>query len=121
MGDDMTSRERVVATLNHEEPDRVPIDFGSNFNTGTNVIAYNRLKKHLGITSLTHSRYVIPMLAAPDLDEGPELLELMGGDVFPLPRLFVDGMPSRDWKPWTLKDDSVCLVPGSFNPVEGEE
>ena len=34
VGDGMTSRERVVATLNHEEPDRVPIDFGSNFNTG---------------------------------------------------------------------------------------
>ena len=44
----------------------------------------------------------------------------MGGDVLPLPRLFADGMASRDWKPWTLKDGSVCLVPGRFDPVEGE-
>jgi hypothetical protein len=26
----MTSRERVLTTLNHEIPDRVPIDFGGN-------------------------------------------------------------------------------------------
>jgi uroporphyrinogen decarboxylase len=121
MDNGMTSRERVVATLNHQEPDRVPIDFGSNFNTGVNVIAYNRLKKHLNLSSPTHCRYVIPMLAAPDLDEGLEVLRLMGGDVLPVPRLFADGMASRDWKPWTLKDGSVCLVPGRFDPVENED
>lgn len=121
MGNDMTSRERVVATLNHEEPDQVPIDFGSNFNTGVNVIAYNRLKKHLGIQSPTHSRYVIPMLAAPELDDGLELLQRMGGDVLPVPRLFVDGLASKDWKPWTLKDGSECLVPGRFDPVENQD
>ncbi|MCP4756518.1 MAG: methyltransferase, partial [Proteobacteria bacterium] len=48
MSGTMTSRERVYATLRHEEPDRVPIDFGGNFNTSVNVIAYNRLKKYLG-------------------------------------------------------------------------
>jgi uroporphyrinogen decarboxylase len=121
MGNAMTSRERVVAALDHEEPDRVPIDFGSNFNTGVNVLAYNRLKKHLGIESPTHSRYVIPMLAAPELDEDLEVLRRMGGDVLPLPRRFVDGMASTDWKPWTLKDGSECLVPGRFDPVEGED
>ncbi|MBL7115096.1 MAG: hypothetical protein ISS35_04965 [Kiritimatiellae bacterium] len=26
----MTSRERVLAAVNHEEPDRVPIDLGGN-------------------------------------------------------------------------------------------
>ena len=51
MGDDMTSRERVVATLNREEPDRVPIDFGSNFNTGVNVIAY-KVHSALGLSFL---------------------------------------------------------------------
>jgi len=45
MSGTMTSRERVYATLRHEEPDRVPIDFASNYNTSVNVIAYNRLKE----------------------------------------------------------------------------
>ncbi len=103
----MTSRQRVVAALNHQEPDRVPIDFGSNYNTSVNVIAYNRLKKHLGVGSPTYMRYTIPMLAAVDLDEGLEVMKLMGGDVLPLPRYFVDGVLTKDWKEWRLKDGSI--------------
>jgi len=45
----MTSRERVVAALNHEEPDRVPIDFGCVASTINNT-AYTRLVKKLGLT-----------------------------------------------------------------------
>ncbi|MBX7260010.1 MAG: methyltransferase, partial [Candidatus Hydrogenedentes bacterium] len=44
----MTSRERVLAALNHEIPDRVPIDLGG-FQTGIHKIAYQRLLEHLGI------------------------------------------------------------------------
>lgn len=49
----MTHRERVLAALNHEEPDHVPIDFGGTFATGINLGAYEELKKHLGIDSPT--------------------------------------------------------------------
>ena len=45
----MTSRERVVMALNHEEADRVPIDFGAMRSTGINACAYNKLKAYLGI------------------------------------------------------------------------
>jgi len=43
----MTSRERVIAALNHREPDRVPIDFGG-FQTGIHREAYRDLTAHLG-------------------------------------------------------------------------
>ena len=33
----MTSRERVLRTLNHEEPDRVPVDMGSSVVSGIMV------------------------------------------------------------------------------------
>jgi uroporphyrinogen decarboxylase len=121
MKNGMTSRERVLAALNHQEPDRVPIDFGSNYNTSVNVIAYNRLKKHLGITSPTYMRYIIPMLAAVDLDEGREVMNMMGGDVLPLPRYHVDGLLTKDWKPWELKDGSIAMVPGRFDPAIKED
>ena len=39
----MTSRERVLKTLNHEEPDRVP------FNLALTVDIYNRLRDFLGL------------------------------------------------------------------------
>ncbi len=45
----MTSRERVLASLNHETPDRVPIDLGG-FQTGIHRIAYEQLLAHLGMT-----------------------------------------------------------------------
>jgi uroporphyrinogen decarboxylase len=120
MKDAMTSRQRVLAALNHQEPDRVPIDFGSNYNTSVNVIAYNRLKRHLGISSPTYMRYTIPMLAAPDLDEDREILRIMGGDVLPVPRYHIDGVLTKDWKEWELKDGSTAMVPGRFNPVVNE-
>ena len=44
----MTSRERVQKTLNHESPDRVPIDLGG-FQTGIHRGAYAALIQHLGI------------------------------------------------------------------------
>jgi uroporphyrinogen decarboxylase len=44
----MTSRQRVLKSLNHEIPDRVPIDLGG-FQTGIHRIAYEQLINHLGI------------------------------------------------------------------------
>ncbi len=44
----MTSRERVLAALNHRQPDRVPIDLGGN-QTGIHKFAYQALLDHLGI------------------------------------------------------------------------
>ncbi|UCG59629.1 MAG: hypothetical protein JSU70_08945 [Phycisphaerales bacterium] len=44
----MTSRERLNKALNHEIPDRVPIDLGG-FQTGIHRIAYAELLAHLGI------------------------------------------------------------------------
>ncbi|MCP4751749.1 MAG: methyltransferase [Proteobacteria bacterium] len=123
----MTSRERVYATLRHEEPDRVPIDFAGNFNTSVNVIAYNRLKKYLGIESPTYVRYLAPMLAAPDLDENLEILRMMGGDVLEFPSHFwgdwKEGLPDGVVGPTTefpLKDGSTCLIPEAAMPVKKE-
>ncbi|MBW1708443.1 MAG: hypothetical protein JRG97_03805 [Deltaproteobacteria bacterium] len=44
----LSSRERVLAALNHEEPDRVPLDLGGNATT-IEAAPYEELKKHLGI------------------------------------------------------------------------
>lgn len=98
----------------------MPIDFGSNYNTSVNVIAYNRLKKHLGMASPTYVRYMGAMLAAADRDETLEMMKRMGGDILPVPRYWTDGVPNKEWKPWTLKDGSQCMVPGNFNPIENE-
>ena len=45
----MNSRERIQTTLNHQEPDKIPLDLGGN-QSGIHVQAYKRLIEHLGIT-----------------------------------------------------------------------
>jgi len=44
----MTSRERVRMALDHQEPDRIPIDLGG-FQTGIHRLAYGSLVDHLGL------------------------------------------------------------------------
>jgi uroporphyrinogen decarboxylase len=45
----MKSRERVLETLEHRQPDRPPRDLGSTTATGIHPVAYHRLKRHLGL------------------------------------------------------------------------
>ena len=52
----MTSRERVLASLNHQQPDRVPIDLSGHRSSGIAAIAYARLRDHLGLPKTAHPR-----------------------------------------------------------------
>ena len=45
----MTSYERVLKALRHQEADRVPFDLGGSVLTGINVHAYKALRKFLGL------------------------------------------------------------------------
>jgi uroporphyrinogen decarboxylase len=45
----LTHRERVLTSLNHQEPDRVPLDFGGIGPSEIVVSAYENLKKYLGV------------------------------------------------------------------------
>jgi len=45
----MTSRERVLAAIRHQEPDRVPYDLSGTPVTGIHHVAYTRLRKALGL------------------------------------------------------------------------
>ncbi len=45
----MISRERVMTTLRHQEPDRIPFDLGSTGSTGINAGTYAKLRALLGL------------------------------------------------------------------------
>lgn len=45
----MTSRERVLAALAHQETDRIPIDLGSTWISTTTIPFYERLKTHFEV------------------------------------------------------------------------
>jgi uroporphyrinogen decarboxylase len=48
---EMTPRQRVWAAVNHQEPDRVPLDIGGGGSTTLVVEAYERLQAHWGLPS----------------------------------------------------------------------
>ena len=110
----MTSRERVRRALNHEETDRVPVDFGASHITGIAAIAYRNLLRHLGWQEDIRVYDVKQQLAQPSL----ALINRMGADVVQLNRLGpTSGMPFLridDWKPGCLTDGSPCLVPADL-------
>jgi uroporphyrinogen decarboxylase len=60
----MTSRERMLAALDHREPDRVPIDLGGN-QTGIHRFAYEALVEHLGISDQVEIMDAVQQLARP--------------------------------------------------------
>lgn len=102
----MTSRERVLAALNHVEPDRVPIDLSGHRSSGIAAIAYPKLREHLGLPARPVRVYdVIQQLAVVDND----VLDRFGVDCIELGRGFA--LDDEDWKPWVLPDGTDCLVP----------
>src|ERR1035437_8810136 len=60
----MTSRERVLKALNHEIPDRIPMDLCGN-QTGIHKNAYLKLIKHLGIQDELKIMDAVQQLAKP--------------------------------------------------------
>ena len=46
----MNGRQRILTTLDHREPDRVPSDLGASFVTGIHHVAYRKLRASLGLT-----------------------------------------------------------------------
>jgi len=75
----LTSRERVLATLNHEKPDRVPIVLGASNATGIKMVTYRRLKKLLNFEAPESYLYDFPELGTALIDE--PILERLHVDV----------------------------------------
>ncbi|MFC1758234.1 uroporphyrinogen decarboxylase family protein [Planctomycetota bacterium] len=113
----MNSRERVLAAINHREPDRVPVDLGGTRQSGIAASTYDQLKSQLGISTPTRVYDVYQMLAEV---ERP-VMERFGADVIGLNRPAVAfGIVNADWKPWRLFDGTAVEVPGGFEPITEE-
>jgi uroporphyrinogen decarboxylase len=112
----MTSRERILAAINHREPDKVPVDLGATPSSGISAIAYNKLKKKIGIGSEPTRVYdVIQQLAQPE----DAILEYFGSDAIDIGRVF--SSESTDWLDTKLPDDSDAQYPSWFKPVMGSD
>lgn len=99
--------------MNHQQPDRVPIDVGGTRQSGIAVSTYLQLKQQLGLTTPTRVYDVYQMLA--ELEQ--PVLDRLGADVVGLNRPAVAfGLRNENWKPWRLFDGSEVQMPGGFLP-----
>jgi len=109
----MNSQERILAALNHKQPDKVPIDLGSSTVTGISGIAYNNLKKNLKIEGPTRIYDVIQQLANVDM----KIIDLFGVDVLDINRVSAE---NNDWYKVTLNDGNEVEFPSWFRPIKAE-
>ena len=111
----MNSRERVAAALQHQEPDRVPLDLGASPVTGMHVSAVYQLRQALSLDPPgTPVKVVEPYQMLGEIK--PDLMAVLGVDVVGLgsPNSMF-GYPLEGWKPWTFFDGTPVLVPSGFN------
>ena len=77
----MNSKERVLTSLNHQQPDRIAVDFGATPVTGIHVLAIERMRKYYGLDDKP-VRVTEPYQMLGEIDN--DLMEILGIDVIGL-------------------------------------
>jgi hypothetical protein len=109
----MNSRQRLEATLNHRQPDRVCVDFGATAVTGMHVAAVTRLRRAVLGQPDYRVKVIEPYQMLGEIDE--PLREALGIDVVGvLGRTTLFGFENVGWKPFELFDGTPVLVPENF-------
>ena len=110
----LTSKERVEIALNHQEPDRVPLDLGGSSVTGMHVSSVYQLRQALNLDPIgTPVKVIDPFQMLGEI--GMDLLEALGVDVVAIESpttLF--GYKKEGWKEWELFDGTPVLVACAF-------
>jgi len=96
----MNCRERVIAALNHKQPDRVPLDFGGTIVSSITKNAYIGLKKYLDV-ELEEVKILDYVQQLPYIDE--KLLQKLNVDI-----RMVSADYSRDTEPQYFKEGEYC-------------
>lgn len=108
----MTSRERLIATLNHQQPDRVPMDLGATFQSGINASTLYQLRKALGLEEHPVRICQLGQLLG-QVEE--DVMQALGCDVV---GLFNEtnsyGYKMQNWTPWKMDDGTPVEICGGF-------
>ena len=97
----MTPRQRVLAAIHHQEPDRVPIVIGVSNATGMKMKPYQGIKKIAGINAPDNYIYQWPELGTAEIDEATML------------RLHSDVRGVRDLEPASVLERNRQRQPGA--------
>jgi uroporphyrinogen decarboxylase len=106
----MTSRERVLAAITHNTPDKVPVDLGATPSSGISAISYAKLLSHLNIDGKVWIYDVVQQLAQPE----ERIIDLFGVDILDIGRAY--NTQTADWYPVTMANGSIGYYPNWFKP-----
>lgn len=109
----MSSKKNLVNTLNHKQPDRLVVDFGSTAVSGIHALVVEQLREHFGLEKhpvIVHEPYQMLGLVEEDLQEamGVDVLGMYGPE-----NMF--GHKQEQWKEWRTPWNQPVMVPGDFN------
>ncbi len=108
-----SSRQNFLKTINHQQPDKVVLDFGSTSVTGIHVLIIEKLREYYGLEKKP-VKVIEPYQMLGEMDG--ELIRAMDIDViglFSAKNMF--GVPNEDWKVHKTLWGQDVLFPGSFN------
>ena len=105
----MTHRERIIAALEHRESDRLPIDFGGTDCSSSHLIAYDKLRKHIG---LEPRRIRLACLSQMVVDVDEEVQNYFNGDAKAL------YFHPKKWKTWHSAWDIDVETPAHWIPEQ---
>ena len=103
----MNSRERVLASLSHQEPDKVAVDFGGMCCSMINAKVMAELREYFGLASEPPKINDMSTMTA---FVEPDLAECLGTDVEQLYN-FTDtyGHKNIKWKEWNYRGITVAI------------
>jgi hypothetical protein len=108
-----SSRQNFIRTINHQQPDKVVVDFGSTAVTGIHVLIIEKLREYYGLEKKP-VKVIEPYQMLGEIDS--ELIEAMDIDViglFPAKNMF--GVPNENWKVHKTLWNQDVMFPGNFN------
>ena len=109
----MNSRERVRQTLNHQEPEKLAVDFGGTITSGISAPLVYKLRKAFGLKEKpVRIVDLFQMLGEVD-EELREKLDVDCAEIIGYNNGF--GFRNSNWKEWTMHDGTPVLVPEKFN------
>ncbi len=116
----MSSRDRVIAAINHRQPDRVPLDLGGCATTGMQVDTVYKLRQALKLDPPgTPVKVTEPYQMLGEIK--PDLAGALGVDVIGLGKpSTMFGFKNQGWKPWRTFEGTPVLVPEGFNTEPDE-
>jgi uroporphyrinogen decarboxylase len=102
----VNSRERVLAAIHHEIPDRVPVDLGGMRSTGIMALCHARLRQSLDLSG--GDIHVFDVMQQLALVEEP-ILQRFGCDV-----VILDRGALGPWQDGVLPDGTPVQLPADF-------